>query len=249
MHVRLDVWHFMRRIAGGCTSESHPLYGIFMSKLSSCIFEWDENDYDLLIDAKLGELRKAGVSYPSFDAARNAITLRELTLHCRRRTRGIQRTTELIESLILTMTQATDPLGVPLLREEMKEIWREQKKHITCLQDPPGVTLYTITGHITKGGIEIPTLRCARGTTSLESFHLHLSRFIPGTSASAVHYQAYLLDGLTRWNAARSAAAIESSAKERDTPRTFNFHLQHRVRLEHTCTYLVTNKFCNVISS
>ena len=25
--IRLDVWHFMRRLSGGCTSESHPLYG------------------------------------------------------------------------------------------------------------------------------------------------------------------------------------------------------------------------------
>ncbi|XP_057300249.1 uncharacterized protein LOC130630686 [Hydractinia symbiolongicarpus] len=32
--VKLDIWHFMRRISFGCTSESHPLYGVFMAKLS-----------------------------------------------------------------------------------------------------------------------------------------------------------------------------------------------------------------------
>ena len=39
LQVRLDVWHFMRRLAGGCTSEAHPLYGTFMAQLSNCIFE------------------------------------------------------------------------------------------------------------------------------------------------------------------------------------------------------------------
>ncbi len=225
----------MRRIASGCTSESHPLYGLFMSKLSSCVFEWDAADYSKLIDAKTGELTKAGVSYPSFDVARNAITLVELARHCKRKTRGIAVTIKLLEELILTMSPATDPLGVPLLRKEMQEIWMEQKKHVGCIQDPYGVDLYTITGQITKGGVKLQTLRCARGSTSLESFHYHLARFIPGTSASAVHYQAYLLDGITRWNAVRSAAAIESSVKERVTPQTFNLQLQHQV-----CYYYFT---------
>ena len=29
MEVRLAVWHFMRKIAAGITSEAHPLYGVF----------------------------------------------------------------------------------------------------------------------------------------------------------------------------------------------------------------------------
>ena len=50
IQVRLDVW---RRLARGCTSESHPLYGTFMAKLSSCIFEWDTDDYERLLAAKV----------------------------------------------------------------------------------------------------------------------------------------------------------------------------------------------------
>ena len=42
----MDIWHFMRGIARGCTAESHPLYGVFMSHLSEAIFEWDKNDYE-----------------------------------------------------------------------------------------------------------------------------------------------------------------------------------------------------------
>ncbi len=36
--VKLDIYHFMRRLASGCTKDAHPLYPIFMSRLSSCIF-------------------------------------------------------------------------------------------------------------------------------------------------------------------------------------------------------------------
>ena len=47
---------------------------------------------------------------------------------------------------------ATDTLGVPLLKEEIKSIWEEQQKHVSCIQDPTGVEVYTVTGHILKGG-------------------------------------------------------------------------------------------------
>ena len=42
-------------------------------------------------------------------------------------------------------------------------------------------------------------------------FSLRLSFFFSGTSASDVHFQAYLLDGLMRWNADRTRAAVSSS--------------------------------------
>ncbi|XP_047208710.1 uncharacterized protein LOC124859879 isoform X2 [Girardinichthys multiradiatus] len=64
------------------------------------------------------------------------------------------------------------------------------------------------TGQVTKGGVVLPVYHCARGSASLESFHLHLNRFIPGTSASGCHFQMYLLEGLTRWNADRAQVAV-----------------------------------------
>ena len=219
----------MRRLARGCISESHPLYGTFMSQLSRCIFEWDERDLNLLMEAKKGKLIQAGLSDPSPSAVRNSLAKEELSRHCRRKTRGHQETVKEIEALLLALSPATDTLGVPLFKEEMKVIWEEQRQHVSCLQDPPGVQLYTVTGHITKGGVKLPVLRCARGTTSLESFHLHLARFIPGSSASAVNYQAYLLDGITRWNSLRAAAAIDFPSQ---TIRTFDSRLQDRV---YTC--------------
>jgi len=100
------------------------------------------------------------------------------------------------ETLLLSLDNATDTLRVPLLNEEMLMICGEQRQHVACLQDPPCVTMYSVTGTSRKGGVLLPVLRCAHGTTSLKSFHLHMARFIPGMSVNAMNFQAFLLDGV-----------------------------------------------------
>ena len=72
--VCLDKWHFMRRIALGCTTESHPLYGTFMANLSSCIFEWDESDYALLCSAKKRQNSSQLVCRAHLRAVKKAVT-------------------------------------------------------------------------------------------------------------------------------------------------------------------------------
>ena len=227
--VCLDIWHFMRRLASGCSTESHPLYDQFMSRLSACIFEWDDSDVQLLISAKRKELLAAGLSSVTDGSTRKAISKDELGSHCKRRTRGAEETKATTEDLLLSFSSATDSLGVPLLKPEMESIWKEQQKHVKCIQDPPGVALYTRTGYSKKGGVSLPVYRCARGSTSLESFHSHLVNFIPGTSASAVNFQAYVLDGVTRWNSAMTAAAVQQEPSPLNHLRTFDTRLQHKV--------------------
>lgn len=181
--IRLDAWHFMRRLAAGCTTESHPLYGTFMARLSQCIFEWSSEDLTLLKRAKAGELANSGVPSPSDEDIIKSLTKKELSRHVRRKTRGVQVTTMLISNLLEAFSgpQGNDTLGVPLLdSDRIWRIWESQQRHISCLQDPEGVQLYTRTGTKIKGGIELPVYRCARGSTSLESFHKHLNSFIPG---------------------------------------------------------------------
>ncbi|CAM4568842.1 unnamed protein product [Leuciscus chuanchicus] len=183
LEVRLDIWHFMRRFAAGVTTEAHPLYGIFMARLSMSIFEWDPEDVAALRRAKEGELAAKKTGYISEKAVRARINRRELALHCRRRTRGEEETTILIGKLIDQFDSADgkDTLGVPLLNHErIQQIWKEQRKHVQCIQDPEHFPLYIKKGTLKKGGVELCCYRCARGSTSLESFHLHLNRFIPG---------------------------------------------------------------------
>ncbi|CAK6959843.1 uncharacterized protein LOC117764855, partial [Scomber scombrus] len=210
--IRLDIWHFMRRLAVGCTTNAHQLYPLFMSRISACIFEWDAADVDRLCEAKIQQFQAQCLSLPTGDIKKH-LSRKELALHCRRRTRGEETTIQLLEELfqLLMGSSGNDSLGVPLLdSERMEHTWRVQKKHVKCIQDPPGVALYIKTGELTKGGVILPIYRCARGSTSLESFHLHLNRFIPGSSANSVNFQIYLLEGLHRWNQDRGAAALSS---------------------------------------
>ncbi|XP_041951282.1 uncharacterized protein LOC121711602 [Alosa sapidissima] len=217
LQVRLDIWHFMRRFAAGVTTEAHPLYGVFMARLSTCIFEWDPEDVAALRRAKECELTTR-VGHISEEAVTTRITQRELALHCRRRTRGVEETVRLIGSLISLFDSVSgkDTLGVPLLdHERIQNIWQEQEKHVGCIQDPEDFPLYMKTGTLKKGGVELCCYRCARGSTSLESFHLHLNRFIPGTSASDAHFQVYLLEGLMRWNDDRMEDAVKGASSIR----------------------------------
>ncbi|CAB1445243.1 unnamed protein product, partial [Pleuronectes platessa] len=107
-------------------------------------------------------------------------TSRELSRHGRRRTRGAEETERLIQELLESMWDVTDGMGVPLIDPQMMEdIWSTQRRHLRCIQDPPGVLLYAKTGE-----------------------------FIPGTSANALHFQVYLLEGLVRWNEDCARAAV-----------------------------------------
>lgn len=183
--IRLDVWHLMRRFARGVTTDSHQLYGLFMARLSFAMFEWDDGD--------VAHLREAKQSEEGRDA-QIKLSAKELARHCRRRTRGVAETERLLQEVLDAFWQATDSMGVPLIdRARMEEIWSTQRRHLGCIQDPAGVDLYTKTGELTKGGVRLPVYRCARGSTSLESFHLHLCRFIPGKSYSVCVCVCFLL--------------------------------------------------------
>ena len=227
LQIRLDIWHFMCHLAlGGCVSESHPLYSTFMSHFSACLLEWDPNDYKLLLEAKRNQIINSGLPNPCDDVVRLSVSRQELTSHCRRRARGTEVTSYAIEDLILLLSETTDTLGVPLFNDDMTSIWAEEKRLLKCLQDVPSVPLYTVTKKVTKGGITLPVNRSAQESMSLESFLHHIVTSVPGTSANAVHFQAYLLDGLARWNASRRENAIDASKL---TLRSFDIKMVSKV--------------------
>ena len=76
----------MCRIARGYTSELHPFYGTFMALLSSCVFQWDQDDYGNLMATKKEELVRAGVSNPSDATVKKAVSKEKIVHHCRRKT-------------------------------------------------------------------------------------------------------------------------------------------------------------------
>ena len=237
MVIRLDIWHFMRRLAMACCSESHALYGTFMLRLSGAIFEWDPDDMAKLYEAKEAQLSSSGILAAQHADIAKYISKKESATHCKRRTQGSEECLGLIEQLLETFSSdlGKDTMGIPLLDADRTwQIWDQQKRHLPCIQDPQGINLYTCTGHITKGNVKLPTYRCARGSTSLESFHLHIARFIPGSTANDTTFQAYLLEGMVRWNQDRGAKAVEGQPP---AERTYNSALQNEMNRLTTVVY------------
>lgn len=184
LEVRLDIWHFMRRLAACCSTNAHPMYATFMESLSRNLYAWDDEDMALLLQAKRAELRQDGVMDIEDDDLKHHVSKDELARHCKRTTRPVEEATELIQNMVdlFESDKAHDTLGVPLfIPGLLRDTWEKQKKHIKCIQDVPGISLYTEQPHrIKKGGIMLPVYKCARGSTSLEGFHNHLAKFIPG---------------------------------------------------------------------
>jgi len=92
------------------------LYGYFCSRLSSCIFQWSKEDLDALKAVRKSEMEKEGIVNPTDDDVIERIPRRELALHYRRETRGVEATTRLIHNLLETLSgeEECDSLGFPL---------------------------------------------------------------------------------------------------------------------------------------
>ncbi|CAB1425561.1 unnamed protein product [Pleuronectes platessa] len=168
--VRLDIFHFMRRFTRGLTTEHHPIYGTFCSKLSNCIFEWDQDDICRLKEAKKSKLQKQHAGHAPTEAQVLAnISSSELARHCKRRTLGVEETRRLIDGLLESMWELTDTTGLRLINpESMTKVWETPQKHLTCIQDPPGVELYTkVRSGSKKGDKVLDVLRCGRGSSSV----------------------------------------------------------------------------------
>ena len=178
-------------------SLKHVLLQTFYQRLSYILFEDDQNDLDALIAAKAKELRC------SKEDAKTKLTKRELKLHVRRRTRHHKVIEREVEHLLTQFTSdlATDGNGVPLFKKtEVWAEWDKQKKHIQCLCDPVFPVEKDADGKDTQFSLhqelKKKQYRCPRGSSSLESFHCNIYRFIPGTSANMLHCHAYLMEKL-----------------------------------------------------
>lgn len=179
----------MRRFSVGLTTEHHRLYGVFCSQFSSCNFEVDQQDLIELKEAKTSELKLKNAGYiPTESQVMSSITSSEEARHCRKRTRGVEETRQRIDKMLWSLWNSTDTMGLPLINQEnMTKVWAVQQKHLECIQDPAGVDLYTrLDSGLQKGEKMLSVYRCARGSSSVESFHHHQCSFIPGTTSSEI---------------------------------------------------------------
>lgn len=84
-------------------------------------------------------------------------------------------------------------------------VWKNQQKHLDCLQDPPGKDK-----HITRNGMCLPHYSKVRGINTLEGFHSFLPSMIPGPHCAAVPFQVYLLSGITCRKSDRESGGFKS---------------------------------------
>jgi hypothetical protein len=179
--VKLDSLHYMMQFSAGLTTEHHSLYPEFCTGLSNCIFQWDKDDlYKLAIAADFRKQYRG--REPTMGQMNSFMKREDLAKHCRHSTRGAEVTCNMIANLLDELVGVTDSTGMHLINQEkIAHVWRVQQWHLECIEDPKGVVvLYTQTGTIVKGGVELPVYHCARGTSSLESFHNTQKNFIPG---------------------------------------------------------------------
>lgn len=137
--VKLDIFHFKRCFSPVLTTEHHPLYGTFCSRLSSAIFKWDEDDIGQLRIAKREQLRQEfGGHEPTEKRVSANISTAELAKHCKKP--------------LDAMWDLTDTTGLHLINaDSMRHIWEVEQKHVPCIPDVSGLELYTKVGTARKG--------------------------------------------------------------------------------------------------
>ena len=74
-----------------------------------------------LRQAKAAELVASGIVSPTPGQVNQAITRKEMAIHCRRATRGVETTRRLIQELLSSMWELTDSCGVRLIHPERME--------------------------------------------------------------------------------------------------------------------------------
>lgn len=184
MIVRLDAWHWMHRFDAAVRTESHTKYGLFKSALSGSLFAYNRADIDLLIQAVRAGSPNHHDTVTDDDVMKHFISNYDLKHFVRRITVGVQETFTHVNDAIeeLKGDAGLDENSIPLFKspEAIDEVWAAQQKHLECLQDPPAMHMYTLVKTVSRHGVDLPYYTCVRGNNSLEGFHAHLPRMIPG---------------------------------------------------------------------
>ena len=104
-----------------------------------------------------------------------------------------QETAEAVEHIIAEFKgpAGLDSDGIALFKspEAVDAHWAGASKHLSCMQDPPGVPLYITTKVMKLGGMELNTYKCRRGSNALEGLHSHLLHAVPSNRCGIMQFQ------------------------------------------------------------
>ncbi|KAJ7985052.1 hypothetical protein DPEC_G00361140 [Dallia pectoralis] len=182
-----------------------------------------DRDIRRLLEAKRSQLEvQQGIVGLTDGEVFSRLAKKEMARHCRRHTRGASETELRIFELLETFVGAKgcDTMGIPLFDNA------DQGDLARAEASPPLHPRSTRCTAVHRDWQADQGRRQSAGL-SLRAFQHRWSRstsISTGTSANAMHFQAFLLDGLVRWNENRAAAAVEG---QEQPLLSYSGHLQH----------------------
>ncbi|KAI7789391.1 hypothetical protein IRJ41_011903, partial [Triplophysa rosa] len=213
MLVRLDIFHWIHRFDAAMRTDHHPKYALFKSALSAAVFAYNKDDMALLVQAIRAGHPTRYASLTNSQIIEIHVSKSDLSHHVRKITVGAQETCARVQSAIDILKGAAgmDENQVHLFKDAatIDHVWANQQKHLECMQDPPGKSMYTITKYVTRKGVRLPRYSTVRGSNSVEGFHSFLPKMIPGPHCAAVPFQVYILAGIACWNSDRESASVK----------------------------------------
>ncbi|XP_073718294.1 uncharacterized protein [Misgurnus anguillicaudatus] len=201
--IRLDIRHWLHRWDAVVIKQSHAKYGVFMSALAGAVLAYNKSDMMLLIQA----VRKGNQELYGKLSDEDMIAFlkpHQIRSYVRRITRGVEETASAIESII---TEFKGPAGLDIdgihlfkSAQAVDSHWAIASKHLSCMQDPPGIQLYVSVKVVVLNGVSLNKYRCRRGSNSLEGLHSHLYNAIPSQRCGVMPFQVYLIAFAVQWN-------------------------------------------------
>ncbi|KAI8485803.1 hypothetical protein Bbelb_363550 [Branchiostoma belcheri] len=202
--IRLDVRHWLHRWDAVVVKRSHAKYGAFMSALAGAVLAYNREDMMLLVRAVRNEDPDTYSQY-SDEQMIGFVKPHQIKCYVRRITRGIEETAAVVDAVIAEFKgpAGLDVDGIHLFKsaEAVDAHWANASKHLSCMQDPPGIQLYVAMKEVILNGVKLNRYRCRRGSNSLEGLHSHMYNAVPSKRCGIMPFQVYLIAFAVQWNA------------------------------------------------
>ncbi|KAE8277226.1 hypothetical protein D5F01_LYC24924 [Larimichthys crocea] len=195
--VRLDIRHWLHRWDAAVIKQSHAKYGVIMSALAGAVLAYNKVDMMLLVQAVRSGNPELYARYSDKEMMA-FLKPHQIRSYVRRITRGVVETALVIESIIAEFRgpAGLDIDGIHLFKstEAVDAHWTTASKHLSCMQDPPGIQLYVSVKVVVLNGVRLNKYRCRRGSNSLEGLHAHLFNAIPSQRCGIMPFLDHVLE-------------------------------------------------------
>ncbi|KAF6733661.1 hypothetical protein FQA47_015382 [Oryzias melastigma] len=189
-----------------------------MSAMAGALLAYNQADMRLLISAVRNGNKEMYSKY-SDEEMISFLKPHQIKSYVHRVTRGVENSAVAVEFILERFKgpAGLDIDGIPLLKDDaaVNSHWATASKHLSCMQDPPGMPLYINTKVVTLNGVELNRYKCQRGTNALEGLHAHLPRAVPSQRCGIMPFQVYLISFAVQWNSRMESLRV--AGKERQS--------------------------------